>query len=130
MMRVFVAGATGAIGRQLVPRLVEAGHEVHGMTRSESKRAMLQELGAVPVVADALDPDQVAQAVGRARPDVIVHQLTALGGGTCVTSSAASCQPTVCGPRGRITCSQLGRRWGCSGSWRRALVRCRTCAPA
>jgi len=77
-MRVFVAGATGAIGRQLVPRLVEAGHEVHGMTRSESKQAMLHELGAVPVVADALDPDQVAEAVGRARPDVIVHQLTAI----------------------------------------------------
>src|ERR687893_3236606 len=78
MMRVFVAGATGAIGKQLVPRLVEEGHEVHGMTRSESKRAMLHELGAVPVVADALDPDQVAEAVGRARPDVIVHQLTAI----------------------------------------------------
>ncbi len=78
-MRVFVAGATGAIGQQLVPRLVEAGHEVHGMTRSESKQAMLDELGAVPVVADALDPDQVAEAVGRARPDVIVHQLTAIG---------------------------------------------------
>jgi nucleoside-diphosphate-sugar epimerase len=78
-MRVFVAGATGAIGKQLVPRLVAAGHEVHGMTRSESKRAMLSELGAVPVVADALDPDQVADAVGRARPDVIVHELTAIG---------------------------------------------------
>jgi hypothetical protein len=49
-----------------------------GMTRSESKQAMLSELGAVPVVADALDPDQVAEAVGRARPDVIVHQLTAI----------------------------------------------------
>ncbi len=78
-MRVFVAGATGAIGRQLVPRLVAAGHEVHGMTRSESKRPMLCELGAVPVVADALDPDQVADAVGRARPEVIVHELTAIG---------------------------------------------------
>jgi nucleoside-diphosphate-sugar epimerase len=78
-MRVFVAGATGAIGRQLVPRLVAAGHQVHGMTRSESKRAMLSELGAVPVVADALDPDQVADAVAHARPDVIVHQLTAIG---------------------------------------------------
>jgi nucleoside-diphosphate-sugar epimerase len=77
-MRVFVAGATGAIGRQLVPRLVAAGHEVHGMTRSESKQAMLHELGAVPVVADALDADQVADAVARARPDVIVHQLTAI----------------------------------------------------
>ena len=79
-MRVFVAGATGAIGRQLVPRLVASGHEVHGMTRSASKEAMLGELGAVPVVADALDPDQVADAVGRAKPDVIVHQLTALAG--------------------------------------------------
>jgi nucleoside-diphosphate-sugar epimerase len=80
MMRVFVAGATGAIGRQLVPRLVANGHEVHGMTRSESKQAMLRELGAMPVVADALDPDQVADAVGRAKPDVIIHQLTALAG--------------------------------------------------
>ncbi|HEX2028300.1 MAG TPA: NAD(P)-dependent oxidoreductase [Nitriliruptorales bacterium] len=80
IMRVFVAGATGAIGRQLVPRLVAGGHEVHGMTRSDSKQAMLNELGAVPVVADALDPDQVADAVGKARPDVIVHQLTALAG--------------------------------------------------
>jgi nucleoside-diphosphate-sugar epimerase len=78
-MRLFVAGATGAIGRQLVPRLVAAGHEVTGMTRSESKQAMLHELGAVPVVADALSPDQVAEAVGRAKPDVIVHQLTAIG---------------------------------------------------
>jgi nucleoside-diphosphate-sugar epimerase len=77
-MRVFVAGATGAIGKQLVPRLVAAGHDVHGMTRSESKQAMLSELGAVPLVADALDPDQVAEAVATARPDVIVHQLTAI----------------------------------------------------
>ena len=78
-MRVFVAGATGAIGKQLVPRLVAAGHEVYGMTRTESKQAMLHDLGAVPVVADALDPNQVAEAVGRAKPDVIVHQLTAIG---------------------------------------------------
>ncbi len=78
-MRVFVAGATGAIGAQLVPRLAAAGHEVHGMTRSASKQAMLYDLGAVPVVADALDPDQVADAVGRAKPDVIVHELTAIG---------------------------------------------------
>jgi nucleoside-diphosphate-sugar epimerase len=78
-MKVFVAGATGAIGRQLVPRLVAAGHEVHGMTRHESNKAMLDELGAVPVVADALDPDQVVDAVSAARPEVIVHQLTAIG---------------------------------------------------
>jgi len=78
-MRVFVAGATGAIGKQLVPRLVAAGHEVHGMTRHRSKQALLSELGAVPVVADALDPEQVAGAVARANPDVIVHELTAIG---------------------------------------------------
>jgi nucleoside-diphosphate-sugar epimerase len=78
MMKVFVAGATGAIGQQLVPRLVAAGHEVHGMTRSESKRELVWDLGAVPVVADALDPSAVAEAVATARPDVIVHQLTAI----------------------------------------------------
>ena len=77
-MRVFVAGATGAMGRQLVPRLVEAGHRVIGMTRTESKQGALRDLGAEPVVADALDPEQVADAVARTRPEVIVHQLTAL----------------------------------------------------
>jgi len=77
-MKVFVAGATGAIGRQLVPRLVAAGHQVHGMTRSEAKQSMLREQGAVPVVADALDTEQVADAVGRAQPDVIIHELTAI----------------------------------------------------
>ena len=89
-MKVLVAGATGAIGKQLVPRLVAAGHEVHGMTRSESKQAMLSELGARPVVADALDPDQVAEAVGRAKPDVIVHELTSLAGVERYTERAAA----------------------------------------
>src|SRR5260370_17700156 len=79
MMRVFVAGATGAIGKEVVARVVAGGEEVVGMTGSESKRALLRELGAEPVVADALDPDQVAEAVARARPEVIVHQLTAIG---------------------------------------------------
>jgi nucleoside-diphosphate-sugar epimerase len=77
-MKVFVAGATGVMGRQLVPRLVGAGHEVVGTTRSESKRAALSELGAAPVVVDGLDAEQVAVAVGEARPDVIIHQLTAI----------------------------------------------------
>ena len=78
-MKVFVAGATGAIGKQLVPRLVAAGHEVVGMTSKEANRTLVKELGATPEVADALDPDQVAEAVGRANPDVIVHQLTSIG---------------------------------------------------
>ena len=76
MMRVFVAGATGAIGRQLVPRLVGAGHEVHGMTRNEAKAGLLRDLGAEPVIADALDPDQVADAVAKAEPEVIIDELT------------------------------------------------------
>jgi nucleoside-diphosphate-sugar epimerase len=80
MMKIFVAGATGAMGSQLVPRLVSAGHEVIGMTRGEAKRAALTEFGATAVLADALDPDQVAEAVGTTQPDVIIHQLTAIGG--------------------------------------------------
>ena len=79
-MKVFVAGATGALGRQLVPDLVARGHEVVGMTRSESKQDLVRSLGARPVVADALDRDAVAEAVASAEPEVIVHQLTALSG--------------------------------------------------
>jgi nucleoside-diphosphate-sugar epimerase len=79
-MKIFVAGATGALGRQLVPQLVARGHEVVGMTRSASKQDLLRSLGARPVVADALDPDAVAEAVASAEPEVIVHQLTALSG--------------------------------------------------
>jgi 2-alkyl-3-oxoalkanoate reductase len=79
-MKVFIAGATGALGRQLVPRLVARGHQVVGMTRSASKQDLVRSLGARPVVADALDPDAVAQAVASAEPEVIVHQLTALSG--------------------------------------------------
>src|SRR5215211_3896814 len=79
-MKVLVAGATGALGRQLVPRLVTAGHEVTGTTRTPAKAALLEEWGARAAVLDALDPDAVAAAVAAAEPDVIVHQLTALGG--------------------------------------------------
>ncbi len=79
-MNVFVAGATGAIGTQLVPQLVAAGHDVTGMTRSPAKTDRLRALGARPVVADALDPDAVARVVAEAEPEVIVHQLTALSG--------------------------------------------------
>lgn len=77
-MKVLVAGATGALGKQLVPRLVAHGHEVAGMTRHESRTEAITAMGATPVVADALDPDSVARAVGEVNPDVIVHELTAL----------------------------------------------------
>jgi nucleoside-diphosphate-sugar epimerase len=77
-MKVFLAGATGAMGRQLVPRLVEAGHEVVGTTRNESKRGLIEELGGTAVVLDALDAEQVGDAVAKAEPDAIIHQLTAI----------------------------------------------------
>ncbi|HEX6313002.1 MAG TPA: NAD(P)-dependent oxidoreductase, partial [Acidimicrobiia bacterium] len=79
-MTVFVAGASGALGAQLLPKLVAAGHQVAAMTRTASKQDALRALGARPVVADALDPDAVAGVVGEAEPEVIVHQLTALSG--------------------------------------------------
>jgi len=79
-MKIFVAGATGVLGRALVPQLVARGHEVVGMTRGASKHDMVRSLGARPVVADALDPDAVAEVVASAEPEVIVHELTALSG--------------------------------------------------
>jgi nucleoside-diphosphate-sugar epimerase len=80
-MKVFVAGATGAIGRRLLPMLVDKGHDVIGMTRTASKQDLVRELGAGPVVADALDPEGVAQAVAEAEPEVVIHQLTAIDAG-------------------------------------------------
>jgi len=77
-MRVLVAGATGAIGRQLVPQLIAAGHQVSGTTRSLQKTDTLRAAGAEPYVLDGLDGAAVGEVVGRARPDVIVHEMTAI----------------------------------------------------
>ena len=77
-MKILVAGATGVIGRHLVPRLVANGHEVVGMTRSPEKRGLVEEMGARPAVADALDAGQVGRVVAEAQPEVIAHQLTSL----------------------------------------------------
>ena len=79
-MKIFIAGASGAIGSQLVPQLVARGHEVVGTTRSAAKTGTLRALGAEPVILDVLDPDAVADVVARAEPEVIVHQATALAG--------------------------------------------------
>ena len=79
-MRVFVAGASGAIGARLVPQLVQHGHEVIGTSRSPQKAERLRALGAEPVALDLLDPDAVGKAVAAAEPDAIVHQATALAG--------------------------------------------------
>ena len=81
-MRMFVAGATGALGRRLVPLLVAGGHQVTAMTRRVGRTMELYAAGAKPVVADALDRDAVLAAVTAARPDAVVHQLTDLAGVT------------------------------------------------
>jgi len=79
-MRVFVAGASGVIGRRLVPQLIERGHEVVATTRRAEKHKSLSALGATVARMDGLDAASVGEAVARAEPDVIVHQMTALTG--------------------------------------------------
>ncbi len=79
-MRVFVTGATGALGRHLVPALVAEGHEVTATTRTPGKVAQLRQTGAEPLVVDGLDREAVIAAVQAAAPEVIVHEMTALAG--------------------------------------------------
>ena len=78
VMRVFVAGGTGVVGRRLVPQLVARGHQVTATTTSEAKLGLLEQLGAEPVVMDGLDAVSVGGAVAAAKPDAIVHQMTAI----------------------------------------------------
>ena len=77
-MRVFVAGASGVIGRSLVPRLIAAGHEVTGMTRSEARAEEVRASGAEAAVVDVFDADGLRAAVERASAEVLVHELTSL----------------------------------------------------
>jgi nucleoside-diphosphate-sugar epimerase len=77
-MKIFLAGATGVVGRQLIPLLLSAGHEVTGTTRSPEKAASLRALGVAPVVVDALDGSGLSRAVRAALPEVVIHQLTSL----------------------------------------------------
>jgi nucleoside-diphosphate-sugar epimerase len=77
-MKVFVAGASGAIGKPLLPRLVAAGHEVTGTTRREERTEAIRVTGAKAVVCDALDADSLRDAVVAAEPEVVVHALTAI----------------------------------------------------
>jgi nucleoside-diphosphate-sugar epimerase len=87
-MRVFVAGATGAIGRRLVPQLIAQGHDVSGMTRTAQGAELLRSLGAQPYQADAFAGKAVRAAVSHARPDAIIHQLTDLSGSDFAANAA------------------------------------------
>src|ERR1700730_10289492 len=78
VMRILIAGASGALGKRLVPLLVQAGHEIIGTTRSDAKPAELKRPGAHPLTVNALDRDAVRQAVAETKPEVVVHQLTAI----------------------------------------------------
>jgi 2-alkyl-3-oxoalkanoate reductase len=93
-MRVFVVGASGAIGTRLVPKLIDRGHEVIGSSRSPANVERLLELGAKPVALDLLDPRAVREAVQRAEPDAIVHQATALADVTFSKNLDRSFAPT------------------------------------
>ena len=73
-----MAGATGAVGRRLLPMLREAGHEVTGTTRKEDSASLVRDLGAEPMIVDMFDADAVMQAVTQARPEVVIHQLTSI----------------------------------------------------
>jgi NAD(P)-dependent dehydrogenase (short-subunit alcohol dehydrogenase family) len=77
-MKILVAGATGALGRRLVPLLTAAGHEVTGLTRSPAKVGLLRSMGAEPIVADALVPSAVINAVRQQKPEIVVHELTSI----------------------------------------------------
>ena len=77
-MRVFLAGASGVIGKRLIPRLVRAGHVVGGMTRSSSKMELLVQLGAEPILCDVFDRDALIKAVRAFKPDIILNELTDL----------------------------------------------------
>ncbi|GLY39863.1 dTDP-glucose 4,6-dehydratase [Amycolatopsis sp. NBRC 101858] len=94
-MRIFLAGASGAVGRRVVPALLASGHEVVGLTRNPASAGKLEALGAAAVVGDVYDAGGLAHAVAAARPDVVMHQLTDLGAG----DRAANAKVRVAGTR-------------------------------
>ena len=77
-MRILVAGATGAIGLELVPQLIAAGHDVIGTTRTAAKAEIIRRMGAEPVIADGLDAPSIRAAVIAAKPDLVIDQMTGL----------------------------------------------------
>ena len=81
-MRIFVAGATGAVGRPLVSALIAAGHSVAGLTHTATKAEFIKRMGAEPVIADGLDAAAIRAKLALIRPDAVVHEMTDLSGAT------------------------------------------------
>ena len=81
-MKIFIAGATGAVGRPLVSACIKAGHAVIGLTRTPARAELIRAMGAEPVIADGLDADAIAAVVGSSRPDAVIHEMTNLAGAT------------------------------------------------
>ncbi|KYP79262.1 NAD-dependent epimerase/dehydratase family protein [Ferroacidibacillus organovorans] len=77
-MRIFVAGATGVVGRLLIPKLLHAGHEVIGMTRTAERKSIIEDSGVYAVTVDAFDREGIRSLLDDIRPDVVIHQLTSL----------------------------------------------------
>jgi hypothetical protein len=127
-MKVFVAGASGALGRRLVPLLVASGYDVVAMTRSPEKVDSLRSAGADPVVADGLDRPAVMKALMYSEPEVVIHEMTGLTGVTSLrnfdtTSPTTSRPPSQIGSpswRGRSARSRRGASRSGSAAWRAA----------
>jgi NAD(P)-dependent dehydrogenase (short-subunit alcohol dehydrogenase family) len=121
MMRIFVAGATGAIGSRLVPRVVDAGHEVVGTSTSPARAERVRALGATPVALHLLDAHAVRKAVRETEPEAIVQQATALANARFGRSLDRTFAHTNrCAPKAPTRCLPPRGRRGCRGSSRRA----------
>ncbi len=97
-MKIFVAGASGVVGRCLLPKLMQAGHEVIGMTRKKEQKHLLEQLGAKAVLADVFDREQMADLLYEMKPVVVIHQLTSLSEG----SSAENARIRIEGTRNLV----------------------------
>ena len=115
-MKIFLAGAGGAIGRRLTPLLRSAGHTVFGTTRVADKAGALRALGAEPVVVDVFDAQAIARAVEAAAPDVVLHQLTdlAFAPGTPQYEEGLAAMP-ACASKAHATWRMPRKRPACGG---------------
>jgi nucleoside-diphosphate-sugar epimerase len=119
-MRVFLAGAAGAIGRQLVPMLVSAGHHVIGTTRDAARADWLRSAGAEPVLLDALDSQAVRNALAAAQPQAVIHQLTDLAAGFAPEQLRATARLREVGTRNLVEAmpsAGVHRLVAQSGAW-------------